>query len=140
MECRFLGYSDGRNWKRWLRYDCDLQSKSWSEGRLAYPCPTQHDGGSIVNRGYGKRHWLGSWLDQPIFGGSKILATFAVKACAGFLEGARLDSDAGKWVKENSVEKMWANRWYNVEQDQTQVAVFARLTDANMVFFKLRFS
>jgi hypothetical protein len=51
-----------------------------------------------------------------------------------------LDSDAGKWVKENSVEKMWANRWYNVAQDETQVAVFARLTDADMVFFKLRFS
>ncbi|MFT4550664.1 MAG: hypothetical protein ACI9UA_002981 [Pseudoalteromonas tetraodonis] len=52
MERRFLGYSDGRNWKRWLRDDCVLKSKQFRPEPFWITLMPVRITAPIVNRRY----------------------------------------------------------------------------------------
>jgi len=49
-------------------------------------------------------------------------------------------SEAGQWAIENSIERPWYEHSYDPALDCNQVVVRARLTESNLVFFKLRFT
>ena len=48
-------------------------------------------------------------------------------------------SEAGKWIMENSIETPWWESQLSVQDYNTTFIIGAKLTEANHIFFKLKF-